>query len=161
MFEVRRAAPGDESVVRAVRLRAMADSPDAFGSTYERELARTAADWERWLSTGATFILAGAEGAHGIVAGVHDATDPAVVHLMSMWVDPSCRGSGAADALMASVLSWAEAEGARLMRLAVIETNVRARQCYERNEFRPTGKQIARERDGAVELEMERPVKRR
>jgi len=77
---------------------------------------------------------------------------------MSMWVDPASRGSGAADALIAAVLSWAEEEGARVMRLAVIETNVRARRCYERNGFRPTGKQIARERDGAIELEMERPL---
>jgi hypothetical protein len=30
----------------------MSDSPDAFGSTYERELARTTLDWQRWLSPG-------------------------------------------------------------------------------------------------------------
>ena len=155
MFQVRRAIPGDESNVRALRLEAMTGAPDAFGSTYERELARTPADWQRWLSTGATFILINAEQASGIVAGLHDPADPSIVHLMSMWVDPGCRGAGAADALVASVLSWARAEGARAVRLSVIDANARARRCYERNGFRATGTQFVRERDGATELQME------
>jgi GNAT superfamily N-acetyltransferase len=126
---VRRAVAGDESIVRALRLEALCDAPDAFGSTYERELARTAADWQRWISTGATFILTGAEGAHGIVTGLRDAIDPAVTQVMSMWVAPPSRGTGAADALIAAVLCRAQEGGARVMRLAVIETNHRARLC--------------------------------
>src|SRR5436190_9749256 len=119
MTHVRRAVSGDESIVRALRLQAMADAPEAFGSSYERELGRTAADWERWLRTGATFILPGATEAGGIVAALPDAADPAIVHLMSMWVGPERRGQGAADVLVAAVLSWARAEGARAVRLAV------------------------------------------
>jgi ribosomal protein S18 acetylase RimI-like enzyme len=155
MFQVRRAIPGDESIVRAVRLEAMAGAPEAFGSTYERELARTPADWQRWLSTGATFLLMDGDRASGIVAGLHDPSDSAIVHLMSMSVDPACRGGGAADALVASVLSWARAEGARAVRLSVIDANARALRCYERNGFRVTGRQFRRERDGAIELQME------
>jgi len=160
MFQVRRAAPGDQSIVRALRLEAMTGAPEAFGSTYERELARTPADWQRWLSTGATFILMDAEGPSGIVAGLHDPADPSVVHLMSMWVDPACRGAGAADALVASVLSWARVEGARAVRLSVIDDNASARRCYERNGFRATGTQFIRERDGATELQMEYVLER-
>ena len=155
MFTVRRAVPGDESIVRAARLAAMADAPDAFGSTYERELARTPADWRRWLATGATFILTDADRAAGIVAALPDPSDPAIVTLMSMWVDPACRGGGAADALVAAVLSWARTENARAVRLLVIDTNVGARRCYERNGFRATGTQFTRERDGAIELQLE------
>jgi len=95
---VRRAIPGDEPVLRALRLEAMTDAPDAFGSTYERELARTVADWQRWLSPNATFVLDGSDGPRGIAAGVHDADDSSVVHLMAMWVHPTLRGTGAADA---------------------------------------------------------------
>jgi GNAT superfamily N-acetyltransferase len=155
MWQVRRAIPGDESIVRALRLEAMAGAAEAFGSTYEREVARTPADWRRWLATGATFILIDADRPTGIVAGLRDPADPAIVTLMSMWVDPLCRGGGAADALVASVLSWARAEGARAVRLLVIDANVRARRCYERNGFRTTGTQFARERDGAIELQLE------
>ena len=155
---VRRAAPGDEPILRAIRLQALSDTPEAFGSTYDRELARTIADWQRWMSPGATFILDDAGGPKGIVAGMRDESDPAVVHLMSMWVDPALRGSGAAEALVASLLDWAETEGAWQMRLAVIQTNDRARRFYERLGFRGNGRQGVRERDGAIEVEMERAV---
>ena len=154
-MHVRRAIPGDEPILRALRLQALSDTPEAFGSTYERELARTDADWRRWLSPGATFILTDDDGPKGIVAGAHDAADPGIVQLMAMWVHASLRGRGAADALVSSVLAWASAEGARAMRLAVIESNVRARRCYERNGFRDTGHRTVRERDGVVEMQME------
>jgi len=155
-MQVRRAIAGDEPILRALRLEALSDTPDAFGSTYERERARTTADWQRWLSPGATFILTDDDGPRGIVAGSRDAVDPAIAHLMAMWVHASLRGRGAADALVSSVLVWASAEGARAMRLAVIASNERARRCYERNGFRDTGHRTVRERDGVVEMQMER-----
>src|ERR1700735_4059183 len=96
---VRRAVLGDEAILREVRLQALSEQPDAFGSTYEREVARTTADWQRWMSPGVTFILYEAAGARGMVAGVRDETDLAVVHLMAMWVHPAIRGSGGADEL--------------------------------------------------------------
>ena len=54
---IRRADVGDTAIVRALRLRAVHDAPDAFGSTYERELARTDEDWRRWFSPGVTFVF--------------------------------------------------------------------------------------------------------
>jgi GNAT superfamily N-acetyltransferase len=155
---LRRAALGDEPILRALRLQALSDAPDAFGSTYEREVARTTSDWQRWLSPGVTFILDDPEGANGIVAGLRDAKDPAVVHLMAMWVHPVMRGSGAADELVAAVLGWAESEGARIVRLDVMQANNRARRFYGRNGFRPTGHERARERDGLIQVQMERLV---
>jgi GNAT superfamily N-acetyltransferase len=155
---LRRAIFGDEPILRALRLQALSDAPDAFGSTYERELARTTSDWQQWLSPGVTFILDESDGANGIVAGVRDAIDPAVVHLMAMWVHPAIRGLGAGDALVDAVLSWAEAEGAKVVRLDVVQGNDRARRFYERNGFRPTGHEVVRERDGRIEVQMERLV---
>jgi hypothetical protein len=56
-FKLRRAELGDEPTLRELRLEALSEAPDAFGSTYEREVARTTADWQRWMSPGVTFIL--------------------------------------------------------------------------------------------------------
>jgi len=81
-----------------------------------------------------------------------------VVHLMAMWVHQVLRGSEAASALVQSVLSWAEERGASRVRLDVIEGNHRARRLYEKHGFRPTGNVTVRPRDGARELQMERPV---
>lgn len=155
-YRVRAAVLGDVPVLRALRLEALAEAPDAFGSTYEREVARSVADWGRWLTPGVTLILEHDGIPRGLVAGVRD-QDPTVVHLMAMWVHPSLRGSGAADALVAEHLAWARAVGARLIRLAVISTNHRARRLYERHGFNATGIETVKE-DGRRELDMVRSV---
>jgi len=59
--------------------------------------------------------------------------------LVSMWVDPRARGSGAAVQLVAAVREAAAVEGARVLTLFVADGNDRARRLYERLGFRPTG----------------------
>ncbi len=159
---VRRAGPGDEAIVRGLRVRALTDSPDAFDSTLERELARSAEDWRRWLVNGATFILERADGAMGIAAGIPHDTDPSAAFLVSVWVHPALRGTGSADELVGAVLSWARAKGLAEVWLYVGKHNNRARRLYERWGFRATGREPVRERDGAVEVEMRltRPMRR-
>jgi GNAT superfamily N-acetyltransferase len=153
-FSVRRAVIGDEPVLRAVRLQALTDSPRAFGSTYERELARTTEDWRRWLAPGVTFLLEAGGKPCGLVAGSRDPQDSLVAHLMAMWIHPDQRGTGAADALVSSVKAWAAEVGATQVRLNVVEINGRARRCYERAGFRATGRQGVVEKNGDVEIEM-------
>jgi GNAT superfamily N-acetyltransferase len=98
------------------------------------------------------------QSAQGIVAGVRDETDPAVVHLMAMWVHPKIRGTGGADELVAAVVAWARSQGAKMVRLKVIQGNDRARHFYERIGFCPSGIEDVRERDGLIEVQMERLV---
>jgi ribosomal protein S18 acetylase RimI-like enzyme len=155
-MHTRRAVGGDEPTLRDLRIQALTDAPDAFGSTLERELARTAEDWHRWLSPGATFILEIAGQPRGLVAARRDDDVPGIVHLMAMWVHPDARGSGGADALVDEVAAWARADGADVIQLHVIDSNRRAQRCYERNGFRSTGRTHVRERDQGIELEMER-----
>ncbi len=153
-FSVRRAVIGDEEVLRAVRLQALSDAPRAFGSTYERELARTMEDWRRWLDPGVTFLLEADGKACGMVASLRDAQDSSVVHLMAMWVHPDHRGTGAADALVSSVKAWAAEVGATQVRLNVVEGNGRARRFYECAGFRATSRQGVLEKNGDVQIEM-------
>ena len=153
-FSVRRAIIGDEPVLRTLRLQALTDSPRAFSSTYEREVARTAEDWRGWLSPAATFILEADGEPRGLVAAVPDQNDASIMHLMAMWVHPNIRGTGAADALISAVKAWAVHKGATEVRLKVVAGNDRARRCYERAGFRPTGRQSVLEKNGDVEIEM-------
>ncbi len=157
-FSIRRAAAGDETALRALRLEALTDAPWAFGSTYERELARTTADWQRWFSPGVTLILEAAGIPRGLVAGVHDTDRRGVVHLMAMWVHPTLRGSGAADALVTALVDWAAAEGATEVTLCIAKDNDRARRCYERHGFRATGVESAGGRPGFIEVAMIRSL---
>jgi len=157
-MNVRRAIVGDEAVLRSLRLEALADAPDAFGSTIERELARTTEDWRRWLAPGVTLILEEAGIPRGLVAGTPDPDDAGLVHLMAMWVHPLLRDTGASDALVASLLAWARERGDREMQVMIVSTNERARRLYARHGFRMTGHQSARPRNGAVELRMARAL---
>lgn len=158
MTKVRPAMPGDEHLVRDVRLQALADSPEAFWSTYEQEAARPGADWERLLLSGVTFLLEDDAGRPVGLVGAHaDANDVTAGRVVSMWVHPEARGTGASDALMRTVLQWAESQGFTPLRLFVVDGNAIARRFYERHGFRPNGRHLVRPRDGRVELEMERP----
>jgi ribosomal protein S18 acetylase RimI-like enzyme len=105
-----------------------------------------------------TFLLETPDGTRGIVAGMHDAAETGVVHLMAMWVNPAIRGTGAGDDLVAAIVAWAASEGARAVRLDVMQANEPARRCYERNGFRQTGHGVARESDGRIQVRMERLV---
>jgi GNAT superfamily N-acetyltransferase len=106
-FVVRRAVIGDEGVLRALRMQALTDSPSAFSTTLEREMARTTADWRKWMSPGVTFLLEAGGEARGLVNGSRDPEDASVVLLRAMWVQPEMRGTGAAVALVESVKVWA------------------------------------------------------
>ena len=153
-FEIKRAVIGDEAVLRDLRLQALTDSPEVFGSTLERELARTTEDWRKWMAPGVTFLVLAADAPRGLVAGVFDAQDRAVVHLMAMWVHPEIRGLGAADLLVAAVKDWAAEVGAAEVRLNVVESNARARRCYERGGYRATGRRGVVAKSGEAEIEM-------
>jgi ribosomal protein S18 acetylase RimI-like enzyme len=152
---VRRAAVGDEPILRGLRLQALTDEPMAFGSTYERELARTVADWQRWLSPAATFLLERAGVAIGLVASNRAEDDPPAADLMALWVAPWARGCGGGDALVGALMAWAREQQTSTVRLLVMAGNHHAKRLYERHGFRPTGRQHARERDGRIELQME------
>jgi ribosomal protein S18 acetylase RimI-like enzyme len=155
---VRQAVLGDEALLRKLRLQALSDAPAAFGSTYERELARTTADWQRWLSPGVTLLWSDADEPLGLVAGMRDDTDTRIAHLMAMWVHPSFRGCGAADELVTALVAWARTEGFALLRLNVMRDNPRAVRFYQRCGFRSTGIQTPHQRTGQVELQMDCPL---
>jgi RimJ/RimL family protein N-acetyltransferase len=155
-FTIRRAQPGDELVLRDLRITALTDSPGAFSSTLEREMNRTAENWRTWVTPpSVTFILESAERKPcGLVAGALDKADPSIALLMSMWVHPSHRGTGAASRLIALIQQWAAESRARELRLSVVEQNAIARRCYERAGFRTTGRHSVDKYTGEPEIEM-------
>jgi GNAT superfamily N-acetyltransferase len=160
-IEIRRAVIGDERVLRDLRVQALTDAPEAFGSTLERELARTIDDWRKWLAPGVTFFVLADGEPRGLVAGVNDAADRSVVHLMAMWVHPAIRGTSAADLLVTAVKDWAAGAGAAELQLKVVERNTRAQRCYERNGFRLTWRRGVVAKSGEAEIEMSWAVVKR
>jgi GNAT superfamily N-acetyltransferase len=159
---VRRLGAGDRELVRRLRLRALRDAPAAFGSTYEREVAFPGKVWEARLAADANahFVFEAAEhGPAGLASVVRDDSDRAVAYLVGMWVDARIRGTGAADALVAEAVRWAERQPVATLRLHVTDGNVPAERLYLRHGFVKTGRTFDRERDGATEIERQRSAR--
>jgi len=139
MVPVREVTLDDWQVLREIRLAALKDTPWAFGSSYEREVAFTEEDWRgRILSRSVTFLGYLPEvSPAGIVGAVEE--DPGTAELVSMWVSPRARGRGIGETLITTVVDWAKARQYEEVRLWVTEANSPARSLYERCGFVPTG----------------------
>jgi ribosomal protein S18 acetylase RimI-like enzyme len=150
--------------LKDARLRALQDTPSAFGSTYARESQFTDAEWveraERWTTDGSAAYLAMNEGAAcGIVAGYLDGDDATRAHLVSMWVAPAHRRAGVGRSLVDAVLAWARTHGAHTVLLLVTSNNDSAIAFYRRLGFTMTGRTEPYPNDPTLfEYEMSRPV---
>jgi len=132
-------APGETTRLRDLRLRALRDAPDAFGSSAEETAARPAESWVQQLRDLPTWVAVVDEIDLGMVRGAPDKDDPTVAWLISMWVAPEGRGRGVGDALVQAVIDWARAAGFAELRLDVGDHNAPAIALYARKGFQPTG----------------------
>jgi GNAT superfamily N-acetyltransferase len=129
---------------REVRLRALADAPEAFCSTLASEQRRPDQDWAARLSAAAVsgqdlpLIAERAGAALGMLWAKVDASDPAVVNVFQVWVAPEARGLGVAAALLHAVVAWAREKGARAIALSVTCDSAAAR-LYRREGFVDVG----------------------
>lgn len=129
----------DWRVWRSVRLTALSDAPDAFGSSLHEWADAPEVRWRERLSIpGAIDLLAFDAGGNvpgGMVTGTPDQDHASRAELISMWVAPAVRGRGVASALITAVSRWAVGTGAATLALSVLPDNVAARRTYERNGF--------------------------
>lgn len=136
---IERLRPGDGACLRAMRLRALADAPDAFGSTLAESELRSVADWEAQIEALPTFVWREGDTDLGMVRGAPHEGDPEAGYLISMWVAPEARGRGIGAALVGEVVAWARGSGLRRLYLDVGARNAPARRLYERRRFVATG----------------------
>jgi GNAT superfamily N-acetyltransferase len=135
---------------RDVRLAALHDAPDAFGSRYDDWVDAPQSRWRDRLSLDALDLVAVEGGAAvGMASGVVG-EEPGTVELISMWVHPNARGTGVADGLIEHIAAWAS-ERAEVLELAVVIGNEPAERLYARHGFAPSG-----EHDG--ERTLRRPL---
>jgi GNAT superfamily N-acetyltransferase len=145
---IRTLAPAEWAAYRELRLRALADSPDAYGSTLAAEQDRPAQAWAERLALAATSgrdypLVAEAGGALvGLAWAKRSADEPDVIDIFQMWVAPTHRGQGIAAALVREAVAWARAAGARSARLGVETGNGAAVRLYAREGFVNAGEPV-------------------
>lgn len=139
MLRVERLGSADVARLRRIRLRALREAPDAFGSRLEDVASWPTARWLQILSASQVFVAARDGTDVGMARGSIDADEPLVTWLESMWVAPDARLTGVGRALVGAVVDWARAAGAASLRLDVADDNWRAVRFYERLGFEPTG----------------------
>lgn len=134
---VRTLRADDWQAARSVRLAALADAPDAFASSLDRERANTEADWREMLTPERGIrALAERDGAVAGVIGAFSRGDDG--EIIWMWVAPAFRGQGVADALVVYALDWCGSQGLGCI-LWVADGNDVAWRFYERLGFAGTG----------------------
>ena len=144
--------PSSWTRLRELRLRALDDEPDAYGSSAQAEHDQDEGAWRRLASIGPWWLAVDGADDVGLVAGGRREGDDATRWVYSMWVDPRWRGREVAADLLDAVVAWATEEGATRLGLDVTDRVPRARRFYERYGFVTTGVVVPLARDPTITL---------
>jgi GNAT superfamily N-acetyltransferase len=128
--------PDDWETWRDLRLRALQESPDAFGSTYDRELGFTEEDWRHRAGRDGYAVVATDGGVRVAMGGGFVLADEFLV--FGMWTDRTRRRRGHATAILDALLSRAR-DRELPVAIHVNLANPAARAAYESYGFVATG----------------------
>jgi len=146
-MDIRRIRADEGLRLRDIRLRALADSPMAYGSTLAREEAYPETLWHERAENGAagdksvTFVAEHDDCLVAMATGLapdsdHDAPSPMMV---GVFVDGTARRQGVGAQLVAAVIEWARARGWARLLVWITSGNASALALYRRCGFRATG----------------------
>jgi ribosomal protein S18 acetylase RimI-like enzyme len=144
MATLHQITPPLASAYKAVRLRALHDTPSSFGSTYARESQFSDADWQQrtanLITPRSIGYLAHEDDYCGIAVSFLNEQNPQHAELLSMWVAPEQRRTGTGSVLVDAIEAWARSRGAHTLQLMVTNINLSAISFYQRLGFTKTGR---------------------
>ena len=136
--ELRVITGDDWAAFRALRLRALADSPDAFGITLAEAAPNPEPVWRDRAEGPGPVVMAFVGERPVAMGGAHAPEGASDVFVWGMWVEPESRGQGVAGRILVELLDRVGGDH-RTVRLHVTEGNDRARRLYEAHGFASTG----------------------
>jgi len=131
----------DAPAYRELRLQALANHPEAFGSDYETSLHLPMTDWEerlRALGDESMIFFAVHESGFAGMCGIFRGNSKKTRHsatIVGVYVRPAWRGYQIADLLIEACIDWARDHDIVIVKLAVNTTNTAAIRCYARCGF--------------------------
>ena len=135
-YAIRQTTPSDAPALRALRLRALADKPEAFGSDVSEDEAKPESVWvERCTPTekSALFVAVDEGGALVGMTGIVCDGRVKTGHLGNIWgvfVAPEARGQKVGKRLIEAALAWGRERGLRRVSLTVETGNAPAIAVY-------------------------------
>jgi RimJ/RimL family protein N-acetyltransferase len=143
-INIRRATLEDAAALRELRLEALQNRPEAFGSDYEKESRQPLAQTEDSLrdEMNLAIFIATAESKLIGMTGIGKYRHTKLKHGAFVWgvyVQPAWRGQGVSQQIMQACIQWGREHGLQFIKLAVINTNAPAINSYLRSGFRVYG----------------------
>ncbi|WP_336823403.1 GNAT family N-acetyltransferase [Sporosarcina sp. USHLN248] len=143
-MKIIRLKPEHASDYYQLRIEALQNSPEAFASSYEEEVAQSAAKYETRFGMDDSYTFGALQ--DGCLVGSVTLLREQVkklshrVNIVAMYVKPEYRGVGIAAALMEKAIQAArQIDEVEQIHLTVVTTNVPAVKMYEKNEFTTYG----------------------
>ena len=137
-IEIRELTADDVAIYWPLRLRALRDDPEAFGSSYEEEQDRSlesvTTQFQTTIGNGGFALGAFADGRHiGVVRLIRESVlkERHIGHIYGMYVAPEARGQHVGRLLMEAAIARARsAPGLEQLHLTVVTTQTPARALY-------------------------------
>lgn len=143
-FSIRRLERGDAAAFRGLRLEGLSLHPEAFGASYEEELAYSEADVGDRIANNFVFGGLAEDGTLAGVIAVARSKGAKMRHIASIWgmyVRPEARGTGLSRLLMSAAVDEAKTK-CRSIRLCVVSSNDAAIRLYESFGFRAWARDV-------------------
>lgn len=140
-MEIRRIRAVEGTALKDIRLRALADAPGAFGSSYTDSVRKPDTHWIEWARRAAVgdaecvFVADSGAELNGLIGAFTIQGRPTHKHLIATWVAPSHRRRGIGRELTRAVVGWCRTGGAARVGLWVVAGNGAARSLYEKEGF--------------------------
>jgi RimJ/RimL family protein N-acetyltransferase len=133
-------SPDDWSRLREIRLASLLESPEAFGSSYEREIAFTEKEWYELFNLN-SYLVASIDGKDIAIMFLEKLRGDfgATCWVGGCWSNPEYRGIGAVRAMFDYVDSVSEEKGWQIQGLGVFIVNKSAIAAYEKLGFKAMG----------------------
>jgi ribosomal protein S18 acetylase RimI-like enzyme len=137
----------DLAAFKALRLEALREHPEAFGTDYEEDAGQSESVWKDRVGKAAgdpsgSIVLADAGNELAGMVGVWRGTGVKTRHEANIWgvyVRPKYRGLKLTDGMIGEALGWCRGGDVRIVRLGVGTYNTAAIRCYQRCGFQVCG----------------------
>ena len=139
MNRIEKLGPDQWKIYKRVRLEALKDEPDAFGSTYDQESQYIEGDWRRRLEKNDRKTFVAKLDSLIPIGLITCAPYGDKAGLFGMWVNPDYRGQGFGGQLVDVVIKYARDKKFSAILLDVADNNNLAIALYESKGFISTG----------------------